>query len=147
MPDQLLRPYLGKLLDSEKVKYDDAAVAHISQAADGSVRDALSLLDQAIAYGQGNVNADEVEAMLGRFSPSRLYDLLDALSQDNGALIFEHIEALAEYVPDYSFVLGELLALLHQIALVQTIDKAPVGDTHDEKRPVSYTHLTLPTKA
>lgn len=134
MPEQMLKPYLGKLLDAEKVKYDDAAVAHIAQAADGSVRDSLSLLDQAIAYGQGNVNAAEVEAMLGRFSPSRLYDLLDALAQDNGALIFEHVESLAEYVPDYSFVLGELLSLLHQIALFQTIDKAPVGDIHDEKR-------------
>ena len=134
MPEQMLRPYLGKLLDAEKVKYDDAAGAHIAQAADGSVRDSLSLLDQAIAYGQGNISAGEVEAMLGRFSPSRLYDLLDALAQDNGALIFEHVESLAEYVPDYSFVLGELLTLLHQIALFQTIEKAPSGDVHDVKR-------------
>lgn len=134
LPDQLLKPYLGELLDREKVKYDDGAVAHIAQAADGSVRDALSLLDQAIAYGQGKITAAEVEAMLGRFSPSRLYDLLEALAAGKGSLIFEHVESLAEYVPDYSYVLGELLALLHQIALLQTIDKAPLGDVHDEAR-------------
>ncbi len=134
LPDQLLKPYLGKLLDAEKVTYDDAAVAHIAQAADGSVRDSLSLLDQAIAYGQGKVEAAEVEAMLGRFSPSRLYDLLDALAQGKGDLIFEHVESLAEYVPDYSYVLGEILVVLHQIALLQAVDKAPAGDIHDEKR-------------
>ena len=111
MPDQMLRPYLGKLLDSEKVTYDEAAVAHIAQAADGSVRDSLSLLDQAIAYGQGKVEAAQVEAMLGRFSPSRLYDVLEALAAGKGDQIFTHVDTLAEYVPDYSFVLG--LSLIH----------------------------------
>ena len=57
MPDQLLRPYLSKLLDAEKVPHDELAIAHIAQAADGSVRDALSLLDQAIAYGQGEIKS------------------------------------------------------------------------------------------
>ncbi len=134
MPDQLLRPYLGKLLDEEKVSFEDAAVAHIAQAADGSVRDALSLLDQAIAYGQGQIKAVEVEAMLGRFSPSRLYDLLDALASGQGERIFSHVEALAEYVPDYQFVLGELLGLLHQVAMLQTVANISLGEVHDEKR-------------
>jgi DNA polymerase-3 subunit gamma/tau len=134
MPEPLLRPYLGELLDREKVSYDDPAVAHIAQAADGSVRDALSLLDQAIAYGQGKVEASQVEAMLGRFSPSRLYDLLDALAAGRGDQIFSQVETLAEYVPDYSFVLGELLSLLHQVALVQTIDKIGEGEVHDAAR-------------
>ncbi|OED42208.1 DNA polymerase III, subunit gamma and tau [Chromatiales bacterium (ex Bugula neritina AB1)] len=134
LPDQLLRPYLGKLLDKESVEYEEGAVAHIARAADGSVRDALSLLDQAIAYGQGKVSAAEVEAMLGRFSPSRLYDLLDALARDRGDEIFEHVDALAEYVPDYGYVLGELLGLLHQLALLQTIDKLRPGEVHDEQR-------------
>lgn len=134
MPDQLLRPYLGKLLDSEKVTFEEAAIAHIAQAADGSVRDALSLLDQAIAYGQGKIQASEVEAMLGRFSPSRLYDLLGALASGQGDQIFNHVEALAEYVPDYSYVLGELLSLFHQVAMLQTVDKISLGEVHDEER-------------
>jgi len=133
MPDQLLRPYLAKLLDSEKVKYEDLAVAHVAQAADGSVRDALSLLDQAIAYGQGSISSAEVEAMLGRFSPSRLYDVLDAVAADKPDQVFRQVEELAAYVPDYSYVLGELLALLHQIATVQTIGSVQ-GNVHDEKR-------------
>ena len=134
MPDQLLRPYLADLLDKEKVEHEELAVAHIAQAADGSVRDALSLLDQAIAYGQGKINATEVEAMLGRFSPSRLYDVLDAVAADKSELVFQHIDELAAYVPDYSYVLGELLALLHQIATVQTIGSVQQGNVHDEKR-------------
>ena len=134
LPAQSLLPYLEKLLKSEKVEYETAGVAHIAQAADGSVRDSLSLLDQAIAHGQGHVKAADVEAMLGRFSPSRLYDLLDAVSNSQGAEIFTQVEALAEYVPDYNFVLGELLALLHQVALLQNVDKIRPGEAHDEKR-------------
>ncbi len=134
LPDQALRPYLSSLLDKEKVSYEELAVAHVAQAADGSVRDALSLLDQAIAYGQGKVAAAEVEAMLGRFSPSRLYDVLDAVAADNAEQVFKQVEELAAYVPDYSYVLGELLALLHQVATVQTIGSAPQGDVHDESR-------------
>ncbi len=134
LPDQSLRPYLSSLLDKEKVSYEALAIAHVAQAADGSVRDALSLLDQAIAYGQGKITAPEVEAMLGRFSPSRLYDVLDAVSADNAEQVFKQVEELAAYVPDYSYVLGELLALLHQVATVQTIGNAHQGDVHDEAR-------------
>jgi len=134
MPDQLLRPYLAKLLDSEKVSYEELAVAHVAQAADGSVRDALSLLDQAIAYGQGEVKSAEVEAMLGRFSPSRLYDVLDAVAADEPAQLFRQVEELAAYVPDYSYVLGELLVLLHQVATIQTVGSLQQGNVHDEKR-------------
>lgn len=134
MPDQLLRPYLSKLLDSEKIPHDELAVAHVAQAADGSVRDALSLLDQAIAYGQGEIKSAEVEAMLGRFSPSRLYDVLDALSADKPERVFKLVEELAAYVPDYSYVLGELLSLLHQVATVQVTGGTQHDNVHDEKR-------------
>ncbi len=144
MPDQMLRPYLGKLLDAEKVTYDEAALAHIAQAADGSVRDSLSLLDQAIAYGQGKVEAAQVEAMLGRFSPSRLYDVLDALAAGRGDQIFSHVETLAEYVPDYSFVLGELLTLLHQISMLQTIENASIGEIHDIERVKGFAKSIAP---
>ena len=134
LPAQSLLPYLEKLLKSENVEYETEGVAHIAQAADGSVRDSLSLLDQAIAHGQGQVTARDVEAMLGRFSPSRLYDLLEAVANANGADIFAQVEVLAEYVPDYHFVLGELLALLHQIALLQNVYQLKPGEVHDEKR-------------
>ena len=106
----------------------------MAQAADGSVRDALSLLDQAIAYGQGAITSAEVEAMLGRFSPSRLYDVLDALAADKPDQVFSQVEELAAYVPDYSYVLGELLSLLHQIATVQTIGSLQQSNAHDENR-------------
>lgn len=144
MPDQLLRPYLSKLLDSEKVTYEEQAVAHVAQAADGSVRDALSLLDQAIAYGQGEIKSAEVEAMLGRFSPSRLYDVLDSVAADKPDQVFKQVEELAAYVPDYSYVLGELLSLLHQIATVQTIGGLQQGNVHDEKRLQEFAKTIAP---
>ena len=152
LPDQLLKPYLASLLDKEKVKYEELAVAHIAQAADGSVRDALSLLDQSIAYGQGEVLASEVEAMLGRFSPSRLYDLLDAVADENAEQVFSQIEELASYVPDYSFVLGELLSLLHRVAMLQTIGQSngksvgevQHGDVYDEKRLQAFAKKIAP---
>lgn len=144
MPDQLLRPYLSKLLDNEKVTYEEQAVAHVAQAADGSVRDALSLLDQAIAYGQGEIKSAEVEAMLGRFSPSRLYDVLDSVAADKPEQVFKQVEELAAYVPDYSYVLGELLSLLHQIATVQTIGGLQQGNVHDEKRLQEFAKAIAP---
>jgi len=127
LPEQMLRPYLSTLLENEKVKFEPLAIAHVAQAADGSVRDALSLLDQAIAYGKGEINSVDVESMLGRFSPSRLYDLLEAVASNDSVQVFEKVQELATYVPDYSYVLGELLTLLHQIATHQT-----VGSSHDD---------------
>ena len=144
MPDQLLSPYLAELLKKEKVSFDELAVAHVAQAADGSVRDALSLLDQAIASGQGKVSAAEVESMLGRFSPSRLYDLLDAVAADDPPRVFKEVEELAAYVPDYSYVLGELLALLHQIATQQTVGNVQEGAVHDQKRLAGFASAITP---
>ncbi len=134
MPAPLLQPYLIKLMEQEEIDCEDAALAHIAQAADGSVRDGLSLLDQAIAYGQGKVNAADVEAMLGRFSPARLYDLLDTLADGRGDKMFELLDSIAEYVPDYTFVLGELLGLLNHIARLQVVPGSVIEGLSDPAR-------------
>ena len=134
MPAPLLQPYLVDLMAQEKIECEDAALAHIAQAADGSVRDGLSLLDQAIAYGQGSVKAADVEAMLGRFSPARLYDLLDTLAEGRGDLMFELLDSIAEYVPDYTFVLGELLGLLNHIARLQVVPGSVIEGLSDPAR-------------
>jgi DNA polymerase-3 subunit gamma/tau len=134
MPAPLLQPYLIKLMEQEQIDCEDAALAHIAQAADGSVRDGLSLLDQAIAYGQGKVTAADVEAMLGRFSPARLYDLLDTLAEGRGDRMFELLDSIAEYVPDYTFVLGELLGLLNHIARLQVVPGSVIEGLSDPAR-------------
>ena len=121
MPESLLVEYLGRLLDSENIKWETAALAHIARASEGSVRDSLSLVEQAAAFGNGQVTAADVESMLGRLSPERLLDLLEAIGSLDAAATLAQVEMLAEYSPDYAQILAELLSTLHQVALVQSV--------------------------
>ncbi|MEJ2310680.1 MAG: DNA polymerase III subunit gamma/tau [Gammaproteobacteria bacterium] len=112
---------LRHILESEKVECDDAALLALAAAADGSMRDALSLLDQAIAFGGGEVHQQQVEAMLGSVSRDYVFGLLDALASGDGAMLLRRIGDLAERAPDFVGVLDELLRILHNIALMQII--------------------------
>ena len=92
----------------------------IAKASEGSVRDALSLVEQAAAFGNGKLDSAVVENMLGRLSIERIYDLLDAVCAGNAAEVLAQIESLAEYAPDYEQLLGDALSVLHAVAVVQT---------------------------
>lgn len=116
-----LADYLATILDEESISHERGALDLIARAADGSVRDALSLVEQSAAYGEGAVKVVEVESMLGRVSVARLLDLLDALAIKDVNLLFERINGLAQYAPDFHQLLGELLSLIHKIALLQTV--------------------------
>lgn len=123
IPEQLLRDHLVKILDTEGIAWDEAALVHIARASEGSVRDALSLVEQAAALGNGAVSASEVESMLGRLSPERVYDLLDAVAEHNAQRVLHEIEALAQFAPDYAQLLNDMLSVLHQVALYQTLNQ------------------------
>jgi DNA polymerase-3 subunit gamma/tau len=112
---------LRHILQSEKIEHDDPALLALAAAADGSMRDALSLLDQAIAFGGGEVRQQQVEAMLGSVSRDYVFGLLDALASGDGAVLLRRIGDLAERAPDFGGVLDELLRILHNIALMQII--------------------------
>jgi DNA polymerase-3 subunit gamma/tau len=112
---------LRHILQSEKIEHDDPALLALAAAADGSMRDALSLLDQAIAFGGGEVRQQQVEAMLGSVSRDYVFGLLDALAGGDGAMLLRRIGDLAERAPDFGGVLDELLRILHNIALLQII--------------------------
>jgi len=112
---------LRHILESEKIERDEPALLALAAAADGSMRDALSLLDQAIAFGGGEVRQQQVEAMLGSVSRDYVFGLLDALSSGDGAMLLKRIGDLAERAPDFGGVLDELLRILHNIALMQII--------------------------
>jgi len=101
----------------------------VRTCADGSVRDSLSLVEQATAFGEGAVRQGEVESMLGRVSTTRLLDLLEALANQQAAVLFEQVDALADYAPDYAQLLGELISLLHRVALLQTAPASVDKDT------------------
>jgi len=112
---------LAHILDAEKLKYEPAALKHLAHAAQGSMRDALSLMDQAIAYTNGELTSKEVKALLGATEPELLISLLNRLVEGNAKSMLEEIHALAETGIDFLHALEELLSLLHQTTLEQTI--------------------------
>ena len=136
LPPEMIRDYLQRVLGQENISAEAAALKHIARAADGSMRDALSLLDQAIAYGGGQVLESEVQVMLGTIDHGHVVHLLDALAAADGAILLQRIADLNEFAPDYDDVLAELLALLHQIAVVQVIPGA-VSDEHLDEETVA----------
>jgi len=124
MPISLIDGHLKRILQQETVEFDDASIRLIAHGADGSMRDALSLLDQAIAFGGGKLQCDEVQAMLGTVSRNRVMHILKALVANDAALVMQHVAELSDLSPDYASVLAELLAMLHQMALAQKVPQA-----------------------
>jgi len=124
MPADMVGAYLIKVLGQEAVEFDPPAVMRLARAASGSMRDALSLLDQAIAYGSGALRDDDVREMLGAISQDHLERVLKALAQGDAAGLMAAVADLSQRAPDYGAVLAELLSLLHQVALAQQIPEA-----------------------
>lgn len=123
VPDVILE-HLAHVMQQEGIAAETPALAQLARAADGSMRDALSLLDQAIAYGGGRVGEAEVRAMLGSIEHAQVYALIDALAARDAAALLQQSAALAEFSPDYDGVLAELISLLHRIALAQVLPSA-----------------------
>lgn len=122
-PEQI-RGHLQHILQEEGINAEAAAVSEIARAADGSMRDALSLLDQAIAHGGGTLETEAVRAMLGTIDRSRVIALLHALADGDPAVLLAEAVALAELSPDYGGVLDELNSALIRIALAQAVPGA-----------------------
>ncbi|MEW5839270.1 MAG: DNA polymerase III subunit gamma/tau [Pseudomonadota bacterium] len=124
LPRRMIFARLAQVLTAEGIPFDEAALQLLARAAEGSVRDALSLLDQAIAYGQGRVLENEVGAMLGLTSEAHLRALVLALVAQDAPALFAAIGLLAQGAPDYAEVLAELLQLLHALAVQQLMPQA-----------------------
>ena len=116
------------ILQQENIEFEAAALKLLSRAADGSMRDGLSLLDQAIVYGNGKVPTEDVRAMLGTVALQPVDDLLIALAQGDAAAILDKINEIANLTPDFSDVLQQMLQILHRVALIQQI---PTAVDHD----------------
>jgi len=115
---------LRHVLDQEQIGADDGALRLIANAADGSMRDALSLLDQALAFGGGVIAELEVAGMLGTLGADQVSTLVEALAAGDGVRLISHARELAGFAPDFSQVLGEMLSLLRRVAVVQTLGAA-----------------------
>jgi DNA polymerase-3 subunit gamma/tau len=132
-PDQIVG-HLARILGEEGIAFEHEALALLANAADGSVRDGLSLLDQAIAFGGGRLEESEVRAMLGTVSRDYLYGFLDRLAVGDGAGLMTDVRELVERTPDFTTVLADLLALLHEVALAQAFPGVSESGRFDAKR-------------
>lgn len=119
LPQVQIANHLAHILATENIDFEPVAIQQLARAGDGSMRDALSLLDQAIAYGGGKVTAGEVNAMLGTIEPRHVLDIAAALAEGNAAGVMQAVAELAEQSPSFGNVLEDLLSLLHRIALLQ----------------------------
>jgi len=131
LPQPLIQSRLENILAAEAVAFEEDALKLLARAANGSLRDALSLLDQAIVYGGGSVKADEVAEMLGGVTQRSLKGLVEALGAGDASLVMHEVMQLAETAADPAEVLSGLLGLLHRIALAQQL---PETADQDEER-------------
>jgi len=120
------------ILEAEGVAFDAEALAELARAADGSLRDGLSLLDQAIAYGAGSVGAADVRSMLGTIERGRVFALLHAVDAGDGAALMAEIDRIAEFSPDFAAVLDEIAGVLHRVQLKQLVKDYSAPDEADD---------------
>ncbi|HEY5789107.1 MAG TPA: DNA polymerase III subunit gamma/tau, partial [Gammaproteobacteria bacterium] len=119
LPPEVIGGQLRHILDAEQVPYQPPALERLARAADGSMRDGLSLLDQAIAFGNGRVDDDEVRTLLGDVGADQAGPLLEALADGDAGRLLGIVATLAEQTPDFARLLDELLRLLHRVAVTQ----------------------------
>ena len=124
MPPGHIISHLDNILGQEGIAFEQPALRLLAQGAHGSMRDALSLTDQAIAYAAGEVTLDAVQGMLGALDQSYLLRLLDALAQQDGADLLAVADEMASRSLSYNGALQDLGTLLHRIALAQTVPAA-----------------------
>ena len=128
----LIEEQLTRILKEEQIDSDEISRHLISIAANGSMRDALSLLDQAIAHGGGSLMETQVRAMLGSIDSRELSGLLQALIAGDARQVLEQISFMAEHHPDFDSVLVELLSRLQSLAIIQLLGDAPDPDCDPE---------------
>ncbi len=133
VPDQIVE-HLEHILTQESIGFDREALALLARAAAGSMRDALSLTDQAIGYGSGSLQSSDVQAMLGTVDRGRVLDLVAAVLDDNPEQILAVVARIAEHAPDYTATLDEMVSVLHQMTIAQMVPGAIGNDWQDQTR-------------
>ena len=128
MTSQQVADHLAHVLDSEKIAYEPAALQLLGRAAAGSMRDALSLLDQAIAMGSGSVAEQDVRQMIGAVDKQYLYELLAGIVNQDGEALLAKAQEMAARAIGFDSALGELAMLLQRLALIQAVPSALAND-------------------
>ena len=144
LPDQI-SGQMRHILGAENIQYEDSAIVELARAADGSLRDGLSLLDQAIAYGGGSLQADDVRAMLGSVARGQVLGLLEALAIGDGQQLLNECTRIASFSPDFGGVLDDLAAVLHRLQLIQLVPGyRPEGSDADDSALVALAERLMP---
>ena len=134
LPLPLIYDRLAQISTAEKVEFEPAALKAIARGAEGSMRDALSLLDQVLAFGGGRAMESEVRALLGTLDRKHVQGILTALAEQDGAALMHQAAHLDERAPDYHQALGELSGAIQRMALLQALPDLPPGDDEDEDK-------------
>ncbi len=136
--------HLQFVLGEEVIPFDDSALWQLARAADGSMRDALSLTDQAIAYGGGKVADNDVVAMLGTIDHRLIEQLVRGLIQGSGPALLNAVASFSEHAPDYSSALADLITFLHRMAIAQAMPEALDNSYGDRKVILELSQLAAP---
>lgn len=118
---EVITEHLKHICAEEKLAFEENALLALAHAADGSMRDALSLLDQAIAFCHGSINITDVKGMLGNLSQADILPLLEALTQEDAAQLFAAIETIKAHGVDFDQVLQDVIDMLHQMAIFKIL--------------------------
>lgn len=133
LPERIVG-HLSNVLKQEIVEFEEPALWALARSADGSMRDALSLTDQAIAFGSGKVLESQVREMLGSIDQQTVYLLVEALVAHDPVKLLDVIAHFSEQAPDYAAVLDELLLLLHRMTIAQVVPDAIDNSLGDQQR-------------
>jgi len=144
IPAPQIRAQMRNIVDNESVAAEDTALALLARAAQGSMRDALSLLDQAIAHGAGKVEEAAVRDMLGAVDRTYLIEIVRAIIEGNGAAVIAQADRMAERSLSFDSALEELATLLHRLALAKSIPGALAEDDPDHDSLVSLSEQIDP---
>jgi DNA polymerase-3 subunit gamma/tau len=144
LPPVLIAAHLRYVLEQETITFDVAALDLVARAAQGSMRDALSLMDQAIAFSLGRVEEQVVRTMLGSIDQGYLFDLLTALGNRHGVALLEVADGMAAHSVAFDAALQSLATLLHRIALAQTVPQSLAADDTERERLLEMAHVFSP---
>jgi DNA polymerase-3 subunit gamma/tau len=133
LPSAAIAARLGHIAGKEGFEAEPSALELLARAADGSLRDGLSLLDQLIAFGGGRITESDARAMLGTIDRSRTVQLLELIAAGDAAGVMREVAALDERVPDYGAALEELAALIQKVALRQAVPGYSASETFPEQ--------------
>ena len=131
LPLPLIYDRLASIAQAEQVEFEPGALRAVARGAEGSMRDALSLLDQVLAFGGGRVLEAEVRTLLGTLDRGHVQGLLAALAAKDGEALMQQAARLDERAPDYHQALGELAGAIQRLALLQALPDLPPGDDED----------------